>query len=246
MHTNASDGVSDVRAVLDAARECRLDVVAISDHNAIAKAQEAKHLEQEYGVEVVVAEEVSTSQGHCLAYFLTEAVRKGQTLANTIAAIHAQGGVAVIAHPYDPVAFGVLNPWRRKVTAQQLLALDFDGMEVYNACQVGTNANAKACRLVDGTDRAMVAGSDAHSAATVGLAVTEFPGNTADDLRRAFAERTTVPTGRPWTLPQYLSLFGHRELRYASVAASYAVGLCSGAALAAALALRSGILRVLD
>ncbi|MHB0875069.1 MAG: CehA/McbA family metallohydrolase [Anaerolineae bacterium] len=246
VHTSASDGVSDVRAVLEAARDCGLDVVAISDHNTIVKAQEAQGFASEYGVEVVVAEEISTSQGHCLAYFLSEPVRKGQTLAQTIAAVHAQGGIAVIAHPYDPISFGVLNPWRHKITATELMALDFDAMEVYNACLVRGSANAKACALAAERDCAIVAGSDAHSAATVGLAATEFPGRTAEDLRQAMLQHTTVPTGRPWTPRQYLSLFGRRELRYAGVAASYALGLATTTALAAALALRSGITRILD
>lgn len=235
-----------MRAVLEAARDARIDVLAITDHNTIATAQEAKRIESSYGLEVVVGEEVSTSQGHCLAYFLTEAVRRGQTLAKTISDIHAQGGLAVIAHPYDPIAFGVLNWWRRKLTPEGLLELDFDGMEVYNACQVVPRANAKAVELAARRGTAVTAGSDAHSAATVGLAVTEFPGKTASDLRRALMQRTSLPTGRPWTLPLYLSLFGKRELRYASVAATYAVGLCSGAALAAALALRSGVLRIVQ
>jgi predicted metal-dependent phosphoesterase TrpH len=246
VHTNASDGVSDVRAVLSAARDSGLDVVALTDHNTIAKTVEAKSLESEYGLEIVVAEEISTSQGHCLAYFLTEVVRKGQTLAETIADVHAQGGIAMIAHPYDPISFGVLNPWRGSMTRDELLALPFDGMEVYNACLPSGKANLKACLLAQSAGRAITAGSDAHSAATVGLGVTEFPGKTAEDLRRAMLEGTTVPTGRPWTPRQYLALFGKRELRYAGVAASYALGVASASAFAAAIALRGGIVRLLS
>jgi predicted metal-dependent phosphoesterase TrpH len=245
VHTNASDGVSDVRSVLAAARDQDLDVLAITDHNNTASAFEAQRLAPAFGIEVVIGEEVTTSQGHCLGYFLQQRVPRGRPLAETIATIHAQGGLATIPHPCDYVSFGVLNPWRRKLTLEALMEHDFDGLEVYNASLIADRANGRAYDLAEGSGRAIVAGSDAHTAATVGLGVTLFPGRTAEDLRQAIVSRSTLPSGRGWSTRQYLALLTQRELRYAGVAASYAVGLCSAAALAAALALRSGIARLL-
>ncbi len=244
VHTSASDGISDVRQVLASAQKAGINVLAITDHNLIHSATRAQALAGQYGLEVVVGEEVSTRDGHLLALFLRDRIPPKLSLSESIAAVHDQGGIAVIAHPYDPVSNGVLNPWRNNITEERLLALGFDAMEAFNACLVGKGPNQRARLLAERAGRAIVSGSDAHSAATVGLACTYFPGRSAADLKQAILTAETVPSGSTWTLRQYADLLRKRELRYAGVAASYAIGLCSGAAFAAALALRSGITRL--
>ena len=245
VHTNASDGVSDLRDVLASARQSQLDVVAITDHNTIRNAIAAKDMAHEYGLDVVVGEEITTRQGHLLALFIKDRVPPRQRMAETIAAVHAQGGLAVIPHPYDPISFGVLNPWRRSMDEDALLALDYDAMEVFNACIPVRQPNRRALELAARTDRATVAGSDAHSAATVATAQTLFPGHTAEDLREAILGGRTEAAGQSWSLAQYADLLRNREMRYAGVAASYAVALCGAAAMAAVLAVRSGLTRLL-
>ncbi|NPV09422.1 MAG: CehA/McbA family metallohydrolase [Anaerolineae bacterium] len=245
VHTNASDGVSTVRDVLEAASIAGLDVVAVTDHNRVDSALRAVELAPQFGLGVIVGEEVSTHHGHLLALFLKERIAPGRGLAETIAAVHDQGGIAVLAHPYDPISFGALNPWRKRLTEEQVIALDYDAMEVFNACLPRPSANLRAQQLVTRTSAAKVAGSDSHSANTIGLGVTLFPGHTPEDLRQAILERTTVPVGQPWSLRQYAELFGRRELRYAGVAATYALGLCGAAVGVVALAARSGVSRFL-
>mgnify|MGYP005847499475 CR=1 FL=1 len=245
VHTSASDGVSGVREVLQAAQTAGIDVVAITDHNTIESAQEAQSLAPRFGVHVVIGEEISTKEGHLLALFLSERVPPNLRLHETIRVVQSQGGISIIAHPYDRISFGVLNPWRRRLDEASLLPMPFDGIEVFNACLVGQSQNRQALALGHRAARALVAGSDAHSAATVGAAYTLFPGRTAQALRRAILGSETEPAGGPWNLRQYLNLFGKRELRYAGVGASYAAGLCSAVAGAALLAVRSGITRLL-
>lgn len=244
VHTSATDGISAVPDVLEAASLAGLDVVAITDHNTIESALEAKALEHHYGVEVVVGEEISTRQGHVLALFIEKRIAPRQSLKATVDAIHAQDGLAIVAHPYDPIAFGVLNPWRSNTSTEELLALPFDGIEVLNACLVGIRPNHTARKLAERTTWARVAGSDAHSAATVATACTLFPGRTAADLRRAILTAETAPYGRGWSLRQYVGLLGKRELKYAGLAASYAAGIVGSTAVTAAVGLRSGLARI--
>ena len=90
---------------MDAVRG-RLDVVAITDHDEIRGALRAREwalARPELGVDVVVGEEISTRNGHLLGLFLAELVPPGLTALETIEVIHAQGGLAVAAHPFHPL-----------------------------------------------------------------------------------------------------------------------------------------------
>ncbi len=69
MHTNYSDGTGSVEDVLEhVAQATPLDVIAITDHDTIEGALRARELaaRRDYGFEVIVGEEISTREGHCL------------------------------------------------------------------------------------------------------------------------------------------------------------------------------------
>ena len=54
------------------------------------------------GLKVIVAEEVKTAeQGEVIGLFLEEKIPRGMTMAETIAAIRAQGGLVYVPHPFD-------------------------------------------------------------------------------------------------------------------------------------------------
>src|SRR5215813_10337077 len=100
IHTTHSDGTASAREVLEyVVAQTDLRVIAITDHNTIAGALEARELAASYGIEVIVGEEVSTNEGHLLALFVEELLPPRQPAAATIAAVHAQGGLCVAAHP---------------------------------------------------------------------------------------------------------------------------------------------------
>src|SRR5262245_15038763 len=100
MHSLASDGVSSVVQILDAADLAGLDVIAITDHDRIEAALAAQALAKtrEGAVQVVIGEEVSSRGGHVLALFIEQRIRPWQSLRTTVAQIHDQGGLAIIAH----------------------------------------------------------------------------------------------------------------------------------------------------
>src|SRR5438445_10473486 len=102
VHTILSDGAQRPEAILEAASG-RVDVVAITDHDEIRGALRAREWAREHpelGVDVVVGEEISTLNGHLLGLFLEECVPPGLSALETIGEIHAQGGLAVAAHPF--------------------------------------------------------------------------------------------------------------------------------------------------
>ena len=202
LHTDASDGTASVRDVLSRAAEVGLGVVAITDHDTIDGALEARRLAGGFGVAVIVGEEVSTTEGHLLALFIEEALPAGRPAAETIAAAHAQGGLCIAAHPYDWAvpsmgAAGLHRRCRGAGTGEWPL----DAIEGLNAGvtrPVGI-VNHLGQRVAHRLGLPAVAGSDAHTLATVGRAYTLFPGRTAADLRLAILHGSVRMAGRAWT-----------------------------------------------
>src|SRR3990172_8015105 len=80
-----------------------------------------------------------------------------------------------------------------------------DGIELRNPSYAGRVRAARAEWLNAHVLRvAQTGSSDAHHAALVGTAWTQFEGTTAAQLRAAIAARATVAAGRRWTLREHL------------------------------------------
>ena len=103
MHTDHSnDCVTPVEVLLATARERGLGAIAVTDHNEISGAHEAREKAAEYGVKVIVGEEVKTAdQGEVIGLFIEEKIPRGMSLEETIAEIRRQGGLVYVPHPFD-------------------------------------------------------------------------------------------------------------------------------------------------
>src|SRR5262245_18827793 len=182
IHTTASDGAATVPELLEhMARTPDMRVIAITDHDTIAGAQEAARIAHHFGIDVIMGEEVSTADGHLLALFIDTFLPPGRPAAETIAAIHAQGGLAIAPHPFDR---SVPSLGR---TGLQHNGWHFDAIEGFNAGVIWwqRHCNRAAQRAAAAMGLPAVGSSDAHTLATAGLGYTLFPGASADDLYRA-------------------------------------------------------------
>jgi len=104
MHTDHSpDCATPVDVLLSTARERGLGAIAITDHNEVSGAIEARELAAtDGGPKVIVAEEVKTAeQGEVIGLFIEKRIPRGLTMAETIAAIRGQGGLVYVPHPFD-------------------------------------------------------------------------------------------------------------------------------------------------
>src|SRR5437879_8698351 len=105
VHSLWSDGAQHPEAIVTAASG-RLNVVAITDHDEVRGALRAREFaldHPELAVDVVVGEEISTLNGHLLGLYLQTRIPPGLTALRTIDEVHAQGGLAVVAHPFHPI-----------------------------------------------------------------------------------------------------------------------------------------------
>ncbi len=192
VHTTASDGTATPREVLDfVVRRTELSVVAICDHNTNEGALEAAEYAHEYGIEVVVGQEVESSQGHILGLWTPKLVAPGRSAAETVADIHDQGGLAVAAHPYAPRWWHKHGLCRGETEVYD--AVEFDGVEVANSTPMllAANFRARSYWRANRDRLAATGGSDAHMLSVIGTSRTIFPGSTAADLRAAIENRTS-------------------------------------------------------
>ncbi|HEY3191485.1 MAG TPA: glycosyltransferase, partial [Solirubrobacterales bacterium] len=104
MHTDHSpDCATPAELLLETAKDQGLGAIAITDHNEISGALEAKEIAARIGgIKVIVAEEVKTAhQGEVIGLFLQERIERGMSMAETIAEIRRQGGLVYVPHPFD-------------------------------------------------------------------------------------------------------------------------------------------------
>jgi len=171
-HTEASfDSRMTVDKIAEIARARGLDAIAITDHNTFAVARDLPAEQQ--GVRFIRGIEIGTDRGDVLGLFL-EAEITTRNFCKAVDAIHEQGGLAILAHPFK---------WTQRVAEDTLERVD--GIEVYNARGQGFsrwNSNDLARHLWTSRPELIpTAGSDAHLYAEIGRGRIAYA-DTDDDL----------------------------------------------------------------
>jgi predicted metal-dependent phosphoesterase TrpH len=210
IHTLASDGISGVEEVLDhAVRRARLDVIAITDHERIDAAVAAQRIAEGRGlpIEVIVGEEVTTRNGHLIGLFMKERIGPWGSMRDTIARVHDQGGLAIVAHPLVPYPLCASRRTILRLLNEADPRYHPDGIEAFNPTTAGMRWTRSVPAFVAATSRAAVGSSDAHRASDIGQALTRFPGTTALDLRHAIEQRRTTWEGTYYAWGAQLGMF---------------------------------------
>jgi len=188
-HSRGSfDCLSAPKDIVKAASDRGLTHIAITDHDRIDVAQEARTLAPAE-LTVIVGEEVKTRDGDLICLFLERAIPPGLSAAETIAAAREQGGLVGIPHPFDRLRRSILRD-----AAMASLAPLVDWVETYNARLVGHgNEEAAAFALEHGLRG--IAVSDANSIMEIGVAYMALDGDpsTPAGLLAALATAEIVP-----------------------------------------------------
>jgi hypothetical protein len=164
MHTEASHDCSIPAAdLIEYAEAIGLGAIAVTDHNVLGGALEAVELARGRSLTVIPGEEVKTDgQGEVIGLFLREEIPRGVSMASAIAAIHEQGGLVYLPHPFDR-----LHAVPDAATLHRHLP-EIDVFEVYNARLLFETYNEEALRFARKYNLLMAAGSDAHVLQGVG------------------------------------------------------------------------------
>jgi predicted metal-dependent phosphoesterase TrpH/glycosyltransferase involved in cell wall biosynthesis len=175
MHTDHSpDCATPVETLLATARDVGLGAIAITDHNEVSGALAAREMADDFGVKVIVAEEVKTAeQGEVIGLFIEEKIPRGLTMSETVAEIRRQGGLVYVPHPFDRL--------HSVPDYEHLLEIveEIDVLEVFNPRVALTAFNEEAERFAAKYRIVPGAGSDSHVAQGLGsvmIRVHDFDG----------------------------------------------------------------------
>ncbi len=168
IHSNHSDGKDGVRKILNVALSKGLNFISVTDHNTINGSLEALDIVKEEHLPIVVVRgvEISTSQGHLLAYGIDRDVDKGIDLFDAVKIVKKMGGVTSLAHPFQFYRHGACRLKFFKIV---------DCVEVFNArsLPIFNGLSSIFCKIYG---RGKTAGSDAHKAEFVGSGFVEVEG----------------------------------------------------------------------
>ncbi|MCE5337522.1 MAG: PHP domain-containing protein [Methanomicrobiaceae archaeon] len=172
IHTRCSrDSLMDPARVVHVARTRGLAGIAVTDHDTIRGGILAREANRDKDFQVVVGAEIKTEYGDVLGLFLEQEIVT-RKFDDVVGEIHAQGGLAVLAHPY------------RRYPSPERLAGRVDLIEGFNSrSRRQTNALSMTLGRISG--KGTVGGSDAHVYAEIGRGVTVCAGEEIEEALRA-------------------------------------------------------------
>ncbi len=194
-HTSiSSDSSNRLPQLLKVARQRGLQRLAITDHNTIANALRAHEIDPEL---IIVGEEIKTSAGELLTFFISEGIPKHTPPMQAVQALKGQGAFICLAHPFDKRR----GHWNEEELEPLLPYID--AVEVFNSRCFDPTANQAALEYAQRKHLPMLGGSDAHSLVELGLStVTLPPFHSAADLRLSL--RHSKLETRPFTPPAHV------------------------------------------
>lgn len=173
MHSHtmfSGDSTTTFDEIAESVVEAGIDVLCITDHNAI---DGARRLSDALGdtCRVIVGEEVRTHTGEIIGLFLTEKISYGARAGATAAQIREQGGIVYVPHPFDPMRKNLTEASLVEITEAGLV----DAIEAFNAKTSLQSLNMRAAQFGRDYDLVLGAGSDAHVPHALGAAFMQMP-----------------------------------------------------------------------
>lgn len=177
VHSIASpDSLSDGERLYRRAKELGLGKLILTDHNTISGALE---LQKAHPDDVIIGEEILTTKGEILAFFVREELPKGIEPLEAFHQLKKQGAFISLAHPYAMARHG----WTETDMEEYLPYLD--AIETNNARNL-PKVNRSAIRFAEDHRLCFTAGSDAHGISELGVMGLELPDfHTPEELRIA-------------------------------------------------------------
>ena len=201
VHSN--DGKQTVAEILNECRVKNIGAVALTDHNEIGAWEDVGDVSD---IIIIKGIEVTTSEGHILAYGVDKLIPRNLPIKDTVDMIHEAGGIAVAAHPYR---------WWSGIGGENDDRMGFDAVEsIY-----GRSLNSsyyRALKLAKKLNLPIVGGSDAHTSPSVGRTFTVIPDECKNDkdVIAAILNKQTQTGGDHRTKLSSLKYVGLNILRW--------------------------------
>ena len=197
----SKDSLTQPEKILAACQRKGIQRIAITDHNTIQGGLHARSLDPEH---VIVGEEIMTTQGELLAFFVEEEIPHGLSPQETIQRLRGQEAFISVSHPFDRMRKGA---WK-EADLLEILPL-IDAIEIFNSRCISPESNRLAQDFARQHDLASTVGSDAHVIFEIGKATMLLPEfHDAQGLQAVIRQgEPRVSLSSPWV---------HLTSRYAS------------------------------
>ena len=186
LHTNRGSADSNLapRDLIDRARTIGIDAVCITEHDTMWELAEFGAMAREAGVLILRGMEVTTDMGHVGVFGFDSYFGGIYKLAELRRAADKHGAILIANHPFRyrlDARMSFMNPDHEPIDAahpDRAARLEIfrmvDAIEALNgACS--EEENLFALRVADHLGLPVVAGSDSHSASSIGCVTTLFP-----------------------------------------------------------------------
>lgn len=162
----SKDSLSGLEDLIQTARKRGLDKLILTDHNTIQGALKAQKLAPDL---IIVGEEIKTTIGEFLAFFVKEEIPKGLPPMDVLDRLKAQCAFISVSHPFDQMRHG----WPLEALDQ--IRPFVDAIEVFNSRSLTAQVNDQALAYAERYHLAGTVGSDAHTLPEVGRSYLELP-----------------------------------------------------------------------
>jgi len=196
---HSKDSLMDKERIKKIAQKKGLSGIAIADHDAMTDIHQPSF--------IVPGSEIKTEYGDIIGLFIKNNIKSRSFLA-VQKEIKEQGGVTVLAHPYN----------KGKIRfPEEFIPEYIDLIEVFNS-RMKKEWNKKALELAQKYQKPITAGSDAHSYFEIGRSflILEGPINTVDDLKAKLLARGNSYSGKytPYYISHGLSFICEKIKKY--------------------------------
>ncbi|MBX3063655.1 MAG: PHP domain-containing protein [Anaerolineae bacterium] len=166
-HTEYSrDCLTSLQSLIDTCRRKGIDRIAITDHNTAAGALKLQQMAPDL---IIVGEEIMTTEGELLCFFMQETIPAMLTPAETIKRLRDQGAVISVSHPFDRLRKGA---WEKSALLK--IVEHVDALEVFNSRCLYASDNVSAQQFADEHGKIGTVGSDAHIPYELGRATLKM------------------------------------------------------------------------
>lgn len=159
----STDCIMSFEQIIALCQRRGVDKIAITDHNTADGALAMQKIAPDL---VIAGEEIATTQGELLGYFMRETIPPMLTPHETIRRLRDQGAVISVSHPLDRLRKGAWNEADLRAIIDQV-----DAIEIFNARCLFPEDNEKALAFAVEHGVAGTVGSDAHTSPEYGRAM---------------------------------------------------------------------------
>jgi len=188
----SEDATGSPREIIKLLQKKGLHGMAITDHNSIKGSLEALKLKPKDFV-IVPGVEISTADGHLLAFGIKENITRNLSVEETLEKILDKGGTPIVPHLFRKMS-GIK---REKL---ETIYKKIPAIEVFNGCSL-PKTNMKTVKVAREFNLGGIGGSDAHDPlyAGYGYTIIESTEMNIDSIlselsrKKTWGEGTTIP-----------------------------------------------------